>query len=153
MKDQQSVEDRREEIYAMHLRGLSESEIAEAVGVSQSTVSRALDAMRKTNQEWFRQHWDQGSYLGGLVKEQRDRLMELVREAWTLYRSIGEKDAGKKIQILGLVKSTIKDLGQRLGLQLPSLSNPENYDSLDQAEDTAEETTETYADQNSPDYS
>jgi transposase len=33
-KDQRSVEFRREQIYAMHLKGLSEREIAESVGVN-----------------------------------------------------------------------------------------------------------------------
>ncbi len=141
MKDQHSVEDRREEIYVMHLKGSTEREIAKAIGVSQSTVSRALDIMSARNREWFRQHWDQGSYLGGLIKEQKDRLMELVREVWVLYRSISEKGVGKKVQILGLVKSTIVDLGSTLGLQLPSLSDHKNFDPLDQPEDT---TTETY---------
>lgn len=67
--------------------------------------------------------------------------MALVREAWTLYRRVDDADVGKKIQAFGLVKSSIKDLGEMLGLKLPSLSNPENFDPPDQL-DEEEETIE-----------
>ena len=137
-KDQQSVEDRREKIYEMHLKGSNEREIAEAVGVNQSTVSRSLEIMGERNREWFRLHWNEGSYQGILLKEQRDRLMALVREAWTLYRKVDDADVGKKIQAFGLVKSSTKDLGEMLGLKLPSLSNPENFDPPDQLDDEKE---------------
>ena len=141
-KDQQSVEERRETIYAMHLKGSTEKEIAEAVGVNQSTVSRSLEIMSERNREWFRHHWAMGSYQGSLLKEQRDRLMGLVREAWTLYGKIDEADVGKKIQALSLVKGSIKDLGEMLGLQLPSLSDPDNFLPLDRPEAGKEETIE-----------
>ena len=122
----------------MHLKGLTEREIAEAVGVNQSTVSRSLEIMGERNREWFRRHWNEGSYQGSLLKEQRDRLMGLVREAWTLYRRVDDADIGKKIQAFGLVKSSIKDLGEMLGLQLPSLSDPDNFDPLDRLDDEKE---------------
>ena len=141
-KDERSVEERRERIYEMHLKGSTEREIAEAVGVNQSTVSRSLEVVGKRNRGWFQRHWDQGSLHGSLLKEQRDRLLGLVREAWNLYGRIDEIDIGKKIQALSLVKNAVKDLGDMLGLELPSLSNPNNFDPLDHSGDENEEIVE-----------
>lgn len=142
-KDAQTVQERREQIYGMYLRGSSETEIAEVMGVNQSTVSRALEAVRKENREWFSLHWDQGGYLGGLLKEQKDRVMGLVREAWLLFESTNELDVSKKIQALNLVKSTLVYLGQMLGLQLPSLPEHEYFDLLNRPEETVNEATGT----------
>lgn len=125
----------------MYLKGASETEIAEAIGVNQSTVSRALEVTRKKNQDWFSQYRDQPSYVGALVTEQKDRLTGLVREAWTLYEKIDGSDLGKKIQALNLVKNTITGLGEMLGLELPNLSHPDNFYVLDQLEETTSKTT------------
>ncbi len=126
----------------MYLRGTSEIEIAEVVGVNQSTVSRALEVMRKKNQDWFSQYRDQPSYVAGLVTEQKDRLTGVVREAWILYEKVDGSDVGKKIQALSLVKTTITCLGQMLGLELPNLSHPDNFCVLDQLEETTSKTTD-----------
>lgn len=142
LKDQANMQERRERIYGMYLRGSSETEIAEVIGVNQSTVSRALEVMRKKNQDWFSQYRDQPSYVGALVTEQKDRLTGLVREAWTLYEKIDGSDLGKKIQALSLVKNSITGLGAMLGLELPNLSHPDNFYILDQFEDTTNKTTE-----------
>jgi DNA-binding MarR family transcriptional regulator len=141
-KDQQSVEERRETIYEMHLKGSTEKEIAEAVGVNQSTVSRSLEIASKRNGVWFRRHWDHGSLQGSLLKEQRDRLTGVIREAWALYRTIDEADVGKKIQALGLVRSAIKDMGEMLGLELPTLSDMGGLDPAYRVRKSEEETIE-----------
>jgi hypothetical protein len=97
------------------------------------------------NREWFRQHLDHAGYQGSLVKEQKDRLMGVVREAWTLYGKIDETDVARKMQALNLVRSTIKDLGQTLGLELPSFSDPNNLDRLEELEDTPDKEADTSA--------
>ncbi len=123
----------------MYLKGSSETEISASLRLNQSNVSRALEVMRKRNAEWLDQHRDPGGYLRSLLKEQKDRALEVVREAWTLYESIAEVDVARKIQALGLVRNAIAYLGQILGLEAPALAEFQFLDRLDELKWTVKE--------------
>jgi len=75
-------EDRLRMVTRLFIRGISEEEIALAVGVDQSTVSRDLDEIRKRNQERFDaklESWQDAKTLAAEVNQKYD---ELEREAW-----------------------------------------------------------------------
>jgi DNA-binding MarR family transcriptional regulator len=137
------VQARREQIYEMYLKGSCEQEIAQAMGVNQSTVSRALDSIRKRNLEWYDGNHDKEGYLGSLLKEHIDRVRGLLREAWLLYHKVSEMDMGRRIQALSLVKNTMTYQGQMLGLKLPSLPESEELNDINEIKEKLKELEET----------
>lgn len=126
----------------MYLNGSCEQEIAQAMGVNQSTVSRALDSIKKKNLEWYDGNHDKEGYLGSLLKEHIDRVRGLLREAWLLYHKVSEMDMGRKIQALSLVKNTMTYQGQMLGLKLRNLPEFEQLNDLNEIKKTLKELKE-----------
>lgn len=131
-RDRQTVQARREQIYEMYLKGSCEREIAQAISVNQSTVSRALDSIKKKNLEWYEGNHDKEGFLGSLLKEHIDKVTGLLREAWLLYHKVSEMDTGRKIQALTLVKNTMTYQGQMLGLELPKLPESEERNMINE---------------------
>ena len=125
-------EDRLRMVTRLFIRGISEEEIALAVGVDQSTVSRDLDEIRKRNQERFDaklESWQDAKTLAAEVNQKYD---ELEREAWdAVSNSQGtSKVAGLK-EVREINEKRIQIL-QRLGLiyEEPAKLVTDNYDEL-----------------------
>lgn len=125
-------EDRLRMITRLFIRGISEAEIAQAVGADQSTVSRDLDEIRKRNQERFDaklENWQDPKTLAAEVNQKYD---ELEREAWdAVSNSQGtSKVAGLK-EVREINEKRIQIL-QRLGLiyEEPAKLATDNYDEL-----------------------
>lgn len=81
-KSPKEYEDRLRMVTRLFIRGISEAEIAQAVGVDQSTTSRDLDEIRKRNQKYFDaklESWQDPKILAAEVNQKYD---ELEREAW-----------------------------------------------------------------------
>lgn len=81
-KSPKEYEDRLRMVTRLFIRGISEAEIAQAVGVDQSTISRDLDEIRKRNQKYFNaklESWQDPKILAAEVNQKYD---ELEREAW-----------------------------------------------------------------------
>jgi DNA-binding transcriptional ArsR family regulator len=72
----------RERIYRLSLKGISNAEIARAVDIDESNVSRHLATIRRSNVEWFDQHKDPDGRLRAFFKEYADKLNEIYRETW-----------------------------------------------------------------------
>lgn len=81
-KNPKEFEDRLRMVTRLFIRGISEAEISQAVGVDQSTISRDLDEIRKRNQTRFDaklESWQDPKVLAAEVNQKYD---ELEREAW-----------------------------------------------------------------------
>jgi len=116
----------------LFIRGITEEEIAEAVGVDQSTVSDDLAEIRKRNQAAFNEKledWQDPKTLAAGVNQKFD---EQEREAWDVVsNSQGtSKVAGLK-EVREINEKRIQIL-QRLGLiyEEPEKIATDNYDEL-----------------------
>lgn len=81
-KNPKEYEDRLRMVTRLFIRGISEEEIAQAVGVDKATISRDLDEIRKRNQTRFDaklESWQDPKVLAAEVNQKYD---ELEREAW-----------------------------------------------------------------------
>src|SRR5207249_6852458 len=52
------AEEQRLRVYHLSLKGYSEGEIAQGLGINQSSVSRMLTLLRRRNAEWFQANKD-----------------------------------------------------------------------------------------------
>lgn len=80
MKSPKEYEDRLRMVTRLFIRGISEAEIAQAVGVDQSTISRDLDEIRKRNQKYFDaklESWQDPKILAALEYEHSPKHQEM----------------------------------------------------------------------------
>jgi len=85
MTTQKDARALRERIYRLSLKGISNVEIAQVVGVHESQVSRHLQTIRQGNVAWFDRNKDPDGRLRSFFKEYADKLNEIYREAWARY--------------------------------------------------------------------
>jgi len=131
-KNPKEYEKRLRVVMRLFIRGITEEEIAEAVGVDQSTVSDDLAEIRKRNQAAFNEKledWQDPKTLAAGVNQKFD---EQEREAWDVVsNSQGtSKVAGLK-EVREINEKRIQIL-QRLGLiyEEPEKIATDNYDEL-----------------------
>ncbi|HEY9387416.1 MAG TPA: HTH domain-containing protein, partial [Nitrososphaeraceae archaeon] len=79
------IEERRRNITSLLAQSISESEIAEKLGVDQSTISRDIKALKEMSQRFV---FDLAkSDLAYYYKQCIDGIEEVKRKAWEAYRS------------------------------------------------------------------
>jgi IS30 family transposase len=97
------IEDRRRKVASLLAQSMTETEIAQEIGVDQSTISRDIKVLKELSQQFV---YDLAkSDLAYYYKQCIDGIEEVKRKAWESYRStdssLKEKD---KLLALKLVK-------------------------------------------------
>jgi hypothetical protein len=117
----QAAQKQRAKIYALYLRGFSESEIAESLTIHQSTVSRSLSIMRKKNVRWFLDNKYPIDRFQNLFKATLDAIWETIRESWILYHNTPDGKVEARVNTIGRIQSGIALYCKILGIVAPSL--------------------------------
>ena len=115
----QATEQRHHQWYRLFLQGLSETQIAESFNVSQSSVSTAINRVRREG-SWgdmtARQRFE------GLLQETYDSIRLSMAEAWRMFHDPGNRDKpALRTLALGRAQASIALL-TRLMPDLESLS-------------------------------
>jgi hypothetical protein len=95
------IEERRRRVAGMLARSMSETEIAEQLGVDQSTISRDVKHLKQESQEFI---FDLAkSDLAYYYKHKLNSLEETKREAWNIYNNTNEQTTNvDKVKLLAL---------------------------------------------------
>lgn len=115
-KNPKEYENRLRMVTRLFIRGISEEEIAQAVGVGQQTISNDLEEIRKRNQAHFDaklESWQDPKVLAAEVNQKYD---ELEREAWD---AVSNNPGSSKVAALKEVREINEkriQILQRLGL-------------------------------------
>jgi len=95
------IEERRKKVASLLAQSMTESEIAQELGVDQSTISRDIKALKELSQQFI---YDLAkSDLAYYYKQCIDGIEEVKMKAWQMFRSnlLSEKD---KLLALKLIK-------------------------------------------------
>jgi DNA-binding transcriptional ArsR family regulator len=96
------VEERRRRVTSLLAQSLTESEIAQELGVDQSTISRDIRALRELSQQFV---YDLArSDLAYCYKQCIDGVEEVNRKAWLMFNNNELKDPKDKLLALKLIK-------------------------------------------------
>ena len=89
------IDDRRRKVSSLLAQSMTESEIAQMLGVDQSTISRDVKALKELSKQFV--------YLAYGYKQCIDGVEEVKRYAWTIFKNeqLGTKD---KLSVLKLIK-------------------------------------------------
>lgn len=131
-KNPKEYEQRLRMVMRLFIRGISEIEIADAVGVSQSTISEDLAEVRKRNQTAFDAKLENWQDARNLAAEVNQKFDELEREAWdAVSNSPGSSKVAALKEVREINEKRIQIL-QRLGLiyEEPEKLATDNYDEL-----------------------
>jgi hypothetical protein len=101
---------RREKIYLLHLSGLRESQIAEHLHLSQSSVSEAIKSVR-AGTSWFQK--SARERFGDVIDQTRDMALATISESWKMYLSPGlmDKPAVRALW-MGRIQSGVKIMAE-----------------------------------------
>jgi transcriptional regulator with XRE-family HTH domain len=88
------IASRRQQVAEMYLRGLYQSDIAEKLGVDQSTISRDLSELRK---EWLERSINHIDQKKAIELAKLDRLEVTYWEAWERSRENAEVETTEQI--------------------------------------------------------
>ena len=113
------AEEQRLRVYHLSLQGYSEGEIAQGLGINQSSVSRMLTLLRRRNAEWFQANKDPDRRYQALFKESYDGITATVVEAWRLYHRTEQAEV--KSNLLGRVQHGIGLCCRLLRISAPTL--------------------------------
>jgi transposase len=104
----EKIDNRRSEVYSLHMQGYSNSEIAEKVGVSLSTIEKDLNQIRKFSLRWFKQ-LSQSGFMESVTNAYCQ--LELVqKKLWEKLRKT--EDDNMQLKILDQITNTsMKKLG------------------------------------------
>jgi DNA-binding transcriptional ArsR family regulator len=95
------IEERRRRVACMLARSMTESEIAQQLGVDQSTVSRDIKALKEESQQFVFNLAK--SDLAYYYKHKLNSLEETKREAWNVYNNTNEQTTDvDKVKLLAL---------------------------------------------------
>ena len=95
------IEDRRRKVSSLLAQSMTESEIAQMLGVDQSTISRDVNALKELSKQFV---YDLAkSDLAYGYKQCIDGVEEVKRYAWSIFKNeqLGPKD---KLSVLKLIK-------------------------------------------------
>jgi hypothetical protein len=95
------IEDRRRKVGSLLAQSMTESEIAQMLGVDQSTISRDVKVLKKLSKQFI---YDLAkSDLAYGYKQCIDGVEEVKRYAWSMFKNeqLGHKD---KLSVLKLIK-------------------------------------------------
>jgi transcriptional antiterminator len=95
------IEDRRRKVSSLLAQSMTESEIAQMLGVDQSTISRDVKALKELSKQFV---YDLAkSDLAYGYKQCIDGVEEVKRYAWSIFKNeqLGPKD---KLSVLKLIK-------------------------------------------------
>ena len=96
------IEERRRKVASLLAQSMTESEIAQELGVDQSTISRDVKALKLLSQQFV---YDLAkSDLSYYYKQSIDGIEEAKREAWRIYRNNNiEVSVKEKLSALKLI--------------------------------------------------
>lgn len=92
----EKIRARQHEVHLLHLRGLSNKEISDKLGVSLSTVEKDLHKIRQQIKSWIEDFRSEGVYSS--FRDSYVQLEQIQKELWQKYRQ--EKDPKVQIKIL-----------------------------------------------------
>lgn len=116
----------------LFIRGISEEEIAQAVGVSQQAISKDLDEIRKRNQTSFEAQLESWQDPKTIAAEINQKYNELEREAWdAVSNNPGSSKVAALKEVREINEKRIQTL-QRLGLIYEEPTKTENIDNYDE---------------------
>lgn len=100
-----TINERREKVFFLTSQGLSETEIAEQLGVGQSTISRDLKSIKKQSQKKIE------SIIEDLLPYEYSKCImsveQIIKEGWKIYHDRSGKYSGKnKLDALKLIRET-----------------------------------------------
>lgn len=129
-KNPAEYEKRLRTVMRLFIRGISEEEIGQAVGVSQMTVSNDLVEIKKRNQASFDKKLESWQDPKNLAAEVNQKYDELERESWdAASQSQGASKVAALKEVREINEKRIQIL-QRLGLiyEEPEKLATDNYD-------------------------
>src|SRR3989344_4079410 len=133
-KDTTDYENRLRVIARMTIRKITEDEIARALNIDQTTVSRDLDEIRRRNLDNFRDsHRAYKEDMMKLLSEMDMHFKEVERQLWAEVN--GDNAPQTRVAALRVIReiwSDRVDLLLRLGLiaEKPKDAEPDNYDAF-----------------------
>ena len=92
----EKIRSRQHEVNLLHLRGFSNKEVADKLGVSESTVEKDLHEIRQQIKSWVEDFRSEGKCYS--FRNSFEQLEQIQRELWQKYRE--EKDPKIQIRIL-----------------------------------------------------
>lgn len=92
----EKIRSRQHDVHVLHLRGLSNKEISDKLGVSLSTVEKDLHEIRQQIKSWIEDFRSEGVYSS--FRDSYVQLEQIQKELWQKYRQ--EKDPKVQIKIL-----------------------------------------------------
>jgi predicted transcriptional regulator len=117
----QLAEKQRLNIYSLALKGFSQGEIADSLGINQSSVSRSLSVMRKRNARWFVENRSPFDRYQGLFKATYDAIQETIRESWLLYHNTPNSNVEALSHLIARIQSGIALQARVAGVTAASL--------------------------------
>jgi DNA-binding transcriptional ArsR family regulator len=103
-----AIEERRRQVASMLARSMTETEIAQALNVSQPTISNDIKALKEKSQQFI---YDLAkSDISYYYKLKLDSLDEAKREAWNIYKNTNEATLNTdKLKLLALKTIIMSD--------------------------------------------
>ena len=97
--NRQKIKHRREDLLPLLARGLTESEIAKSLQISQSTVSRDIEVLKEASRDYVN---DIAKSFGYYYQECIEGINQVRRESWVMY--LKENAPKIKLEALSLFK-------------------------------------------------
>src|SRR5215212_11154360 len=95
------IEERRKKVASLLAQSMTESEIAQELGVDQSTISRDIKALKELSQQFI---YDLAkSDLAYYYKQCIDGIEEAKREAWRIYHNNTDVSVKERLSALKLI--------------------------------------------------
>ena len=91
--------ERRQKVLAYLAKRLTESEIASLLGVSQPTIHRDIQELKRQGKDFVN---EMAKFFGYYYQEAIECINQTIREAWLIYHE--EKNPKIKLQALALAK-------------------------------------------------
>lgn len=126
----------RDRIYELHIKGLSNREIARLVGINASNVSRHLARKRHENAVWYEENRSPKDRQRTYFKEVADELVLVTKEAWREYSVAAQKGDLKGLAArVGLLKTLLAAVAlyrEHIGLVSPSIDELWVHDAIEE---------------------
>src|SRR5215212_8683308 len=98
-----AIEERRRQVASLLARSMTETEIAQSLGISQSTISSDVKALKEMSTRFI---YDLAKTdLSFFYKQKLDSLDQVKREAWKLYDSTETSNKEKLLALKVIVAS------------------------------------------------
>ena len=98
MKKQKIIE-RRFAVWNLHIKGYTQTQIAEKLNISTKTVARDIHILKKDTRNWFNNL--RYGEIQFYYKNNYDSIQKTIHELWQIYDKTEDED--KKLKLLNLI--------------------------------------------------